>query len=72
MGGVEGLALDSEDAAAEGVDGLLEDGDLRGLAGDLGIAKGDNFQQLLSFFVVHLRAKVEASNVPFCWIDRFC
>jgi hypothetical protein len=48
LGRVELFAGLAEDAAAEGVDGLLEDGDLR-------VALRDLAEQVLPFVVLHLR-----------------
>ena len=48
LGGVELLAALAEDAAAQRVDGLLEDGDLR-------VALRDLAEQVLPFLVLHLR-----------------
>ena len=55
LGGVELLAGLAEDAPAKGVDGLLEDGDLSRLALDHRVALRDLAEQVLPFFVLHLR-----------------
>jgi hypothetical protein len=55
LGGVELLAALAEDAAAQGVDGLLEDEDLACLPLDNRIASGDLIKQALPFTVLHLR-----------------